>query len=470
MKLADAVNDLLARTTELLEESEYNAHMLERVYRMKEDLVTPSVRALKARPQFAASADALAALFGAVEEYVVCYRREPERREERRLRVEGLKSRVRRELLPKSDREAEVEHLVDEIRQWQVKTALDASGRLVYSTAGGAVVPPRDLIGTQVGISVIEQAVKAQRPYADKVRPRDSRGAPGGLILVEGGRQAIVVGDLHGRYDNLESILKDRDNLQEIVAGRAHLIFCGDAVHPRSSKTECPEAYEDSFCVMLLIMTLKAENPFNVHYLIGNHDNAHVGGPPASHGQVQQDQMFKKFVSEKFGASVFEHYCEFVANSPVVARVKTPNGCVLLLHACLTPRAPNAHALINIFSEGRTGEALQDLLWSRNYERGMIEKSLAGVGAKFVISGHTSPKVSRARRYGFNVMANNVVAHVHDLQIILSAQGNSFGYAVIDLTHPLPEKITDMTTPDGRPAFRVFQPKAAAPPKPGNES
>jgi hypothetical protein len=117
MKLADAGNDLLARTTELLEGSEYNAHMLERVCRMKEELVTPSVRALKARPQFAASADAPAALFG-------------------------------------------------------------------------AVVPPRDLIGTQVGISLIEQTVKSQRPYADKVRPRDSRGEPGGLILIEGGRAA----------------------------------------------------------------------------------------------------------------------------------------------------------------------------------------------------------------------------------------------------------------------------------------
>jgi hypothetical protein len=469
MKLADAINDLLERITEILEKSDYSDYMLERVYRMKEEIVTPSVRTLKARPQFAASADALTALFRAVEEYVVCYRTEPERREERRLRVEGLKSRVRRELLPKSDHEAEVEQLVDEIRKWQVKTTLDASGRLVYSTAGGAVVPPRDLIGTQVGISVIEQAVKAQRPYADKARPRDSRGEPGGLILIEEGQRAIVVGDLHGRYDNLEQILKDKNNLQDIVSGKAHLIFCGDAVHPRSTAMERPEAYEDSFCVMLLIMTLKAENPFNVHYLIGNHDNAHVGGPPAGRGQVQQDKMFKKFVSEKFGESVFEHYCEFVANSPVAAKVRTPNGYVLLVHACLTPRAPDTQALINIFSEGRTGEALQDLLWSRNYERGMIEKALAGIGAKFVISGHTSPKASRAERYGFNIIANNVVAHVHDLQIILSAQGNSFGYAVIDMTHPLPDKITDMTAPDGRPALRVLQPKRIATAKPAAE-
>ncbi len=463
MRLADAVNDLLQRITEILDQSDYSDYMLERVYRMKEEIVTPAVQTLKAHPQFAGSADVLAALFSAVEEYVVCYPSEPERREERRQRVEGLKSRVRREMLPRSDHEAEVEHLVDEIRKWQVKTTLDANGRLVYSTPGGAIVPPRGLIGTQVGIGVIEQAVKAQRPYEDKVRPRDSRGEPGGLIFIEEGQHVIVVGDLHGRYDNLEYILKDRNNLQDIVSGKAHLVFCGDAVHPRSSRMESPEAYEDSFCVMLLIMTLKAENPFNVHYLIGNHDNAHVGGLPANRGQIQQDKMFEKFVSEKFGASVFKHYCEFVANSPVAAKVRAPNGYVLLVHACLTPRAPDMQALINIFTEGRTGEALQDLLWSRNFDRGMIEQALAGVGAKFVISGHTSPKPSCAARYGFSIIATNVFAHVHDLQAILSAQGNSFGYAVIDMTHPLPDKITEMKTPDGRPAFRVLQAKAAAP-------
>ena len=43
MKLADAVNDLLQRTTEILEESEYRDYMLERVYRMKEEIVAPSV-------------------------------------------------------------------------------------------------------------------------------------------------------------------------------------------------------------------------------------------------------------------------------------------------------------------------------------------------------------------------------------------------------------------------------------------
>ena len=464
MKLAEAVNDLLGRISEILEEEEYSDFMLERLYRMKDDIVEPVRRTLGKRPQYASAAEAVSALYGAVEEYVVCLRQSPEGREARRHKVEGLKSQVRRELLPGTDREAEVEHLLDEIRQWQVKTKLDEQGRLVYSTAGGAVVPARGVIAAKVGPEVIEQAVKAQRPYSDKVRPRNIRDKPGGLILVTEGDRAIVVGDLHGRYDNLEHILKDKDNLKDILAGKAHLIFTGDAVHPRSSASQKPEAYEDSFCVMLLIMTLKAENPFNVHYLIGNHDNAHVGGQPAGRGQVRQDKMFKKFVTEKFGKSVFRRYCEFVQNSPVAARVKMPNGNVILVHACLTPRVLNLQGLINIFVQGRQNAALQELLWSRNYNREVLEACLANVGAKFVISGHTSPTRSRAARYGFEVIAEAVVAQVHELQIIMTAQGNIFGYADLDMTRPLPDKVSDMTAKDGKPAFRILRPRNLAPP------
>ena len=150
--------------------------------------------------------------------------------------MEGLRSRVRRELLPTRDREGEVERLVDDIRKWQWKTSLDANGAPRLFDRQRRDDPGRgNHRGTKVGPEVIEKAVKAQRPYSDKVRPRDARGEPGGLILIEGGQRAIIVGDLHGRYDNLEYILKDKNNLQDILAGSAHLIFTGDAVHPRST-------------------------------------------------------------------------------------------------------------------------------------------------------------------------------------------------------------------------------------------
>ena len=461
MKLAEAINDLVTRTQEILAEEEFSSFMLERVYRIKGDIIDPAVRTLRAHPKHAAAADTLQALYSALEEYVVTFQMSPRGREDRRHKVEGLISRVRRELLPAGDRTGEVEQLLDDVRKWQVKTTLDANGRLVYATPTGKVVPPRDVITQKAGPQVIDQAVKAQRPYADKMRPRDVRGEPGGLLVLNEGERAIVVGDLHGRYDNLEYILKDKTNLRDILDGTAHLIFTGDAVHPRSATINNPEAYEDSFCVMLLIMTLKAENPFNVHYLIGNHDNAHVGGLPAGRGQVRQDELFEAFILEKFGRTVFDRYCDFVTMSPVSAKLKTAGGHILLVHAGLSPRILNEGGLINILVKGRQSVALQDLLWSRNYESAVLDKCMANVGVKFIVAGHTTPTTERAQRYGFEVIAEGVAGHVHQRQIILSAQHNMFGYLDVDMKRPLPERITDLIARDGRPAFRIMKPKVA---------
>jgi hypothetical protein len=316
MDLPDRLNDLIGRINDLIAEESYSDFMLERLFRMKEGLSGPMLETLSRDPARADAAAELGALMKAVEEYVVCLRAEPAQRAQRRKRIEGLKGAVRRRLLPEGDREGEIERLLDEIRQWQVKTALDARGRLVYATPDGKQIPPRSIIAERVGDQVIARAVKALKPYSERVRPRDLHGDPGGLVVVDDTERCIVVGDLHGRYDNLVNILRDKNNLEAILAGRAHLVFTGDAVHPRSSKQNDARAYEDSFCTMLLIMTLKAENPWNVHYLIGNHDYAHVGGRPASRGEVRQDRLFERYTREQFGPSVFDHYREFVRCSP----------------------------------------------------------------------------------------------------------------------------------------------------------
>ena len=455
----------MVRIGEILEEEEYSGFMLERVYRMKENIVSPVLQILQKYPRYEGRARRLNTLHAAVEMYVVSFQKEPEHRTERRRRIEGLRSRVRRDILRHHDRESELEGLLDDIRRWQWTTTLDETGRIVYSTGSGAAVPASRVIAGRAGIEVIEQAVKAQKPYSDAVRPRDVLGNPGGLIVIQTGKRAIIVGDLHGRYDNLEHILKDKDNLRSILAGEAHLIFTGDAIHPRSSVMNSPDAYEDSFCVMLLIMTLKAENPFNVHYLIGNHDNAHVGGRSTGKGQVRQDGLFEEYTVEKFGPSVFERYKEFVRVSPVAARIHVPHGRLLVVHAGLTPRVLGLHGLVNILVKGRTGYELGALLWSRNYERATLTQCLRNVRANFVISGHTNPVESDEDRYGMKVLAEDVFAHVHGRQVILNAQRNVFGYLDVDLTRPLPERVTDLQASDGRPAFRLLRPKGQSEPE-----
>jgi len=457
MLVVDAINDLMARVGDILEAEAYSDFMLERIHRMKKDIVRPVVRTLKRKPAFAEKAARLETLVSAVEEYVLFFQRDPRNREARRRRVEGIRARIRQDFLGSRDREGEIENLLDDIRRWQWKTSLDESGRLVYSTGGNAAIPARQAIGSQAGAQVIEQAVRAQKPYAHSVRPRDVRGQPGGLISIAKGKRAIIIGDLHGRYDNLENILKDKDNLQSIMSGETHLVFTGDAIHPRSSLMNSPEAYEDSFCVMLLIMTLKAENPFNVHYLIGNHDNAHVGGQATGKGVIRQDQLFEHYIIEKFGESVFEWYREFVRISPAAAKISTGDGSVIAVHAGLTPRVLSRQGLVNIFVKGRTGYELQELLWSRNYARETLLKCLENVRARFIIAGHTNPAQSYAESYGFKIIAEDVFAHVHDLQVIMNAQQDTFGYLDLDMTGPLPERVTDLQTADGRSAFRVLR-------------
>jgi Calcineurin-like phosphoesterase len=463
MDVSAGLNDLIGRINDLVGEEQYSDFMLERVFRMKDSLVNPILAELKKDEAKKDGARELAALAAAVEEYVVCFKAEPGRRDERRKRIQGLKGAVRRRLLSEDDQEAEIELLLDEIRQWQVKTALDANGRIVYSTADGKQIPPRSIIAERVGDKVIERAVNALKPYSEKVRPHDLRGNPGGLVIIDNAQRCIVVGDLHGRYDNLVNILRDKNNLEDIMSGNAHLVFTGDAVHPRSSKQNDARAYEDSFCTMLLIMTLKAENPFNVHYLVGNHDFAHVGGRPASRGEVRQDELFEKYTMKQFGKSVFEHYREFVRLCPILLKVKAPNGYILMVHAGLSKDVRSEQGLINIFMKGPQGPELTEMLWSRRYDdREAIAKSLENVGARFMVVGHTPPTKRRAERYGLEVIGEKVFAHVHHLKVIINAQNNIFGYLDLDLTRPLPDDVTDLQAPGGRPAYRMLRPRNLA--------
>jgi len=463
-RIADAVNEMIARVRSLTAQTEFNPLMLERVYRLRDDLADPLCRVLL-RHEYRAAAAAVLSYYTAVEEYVVFFLKEPEKRDERRGKVEALERRMRRQLLSKADAEGEVERLLDDIRQWQWKTTLDESGRIAFATGSGTAVPARSQILQQVGPQVIAQAVKAQRPYADEVRPRDLDGNPGGLLVLRDAKRLIVVGDLHGRYDNLEHILRDGNNLKAIIDGDAHLVFMGDAVHPRGARIHSDEAYEESFCVMLLIMTLKAENPANVHYVLGNHDNAHVGGSPLLRGKVRPDLLFEAFFNEKVSTGVVEGYREFVKACPVAVRAHATKGALLLVHATLSGMLVDEETLINIFVKGRQNELLEDLLWCRQFDANWIRRGAGRVGASLVIAGHTIPRERNARALGFEAVAPPAFGKVGRVQLMVDSQFDVAGYLDIDLTQPLPGDVTQLRAPDGRSALRMIRPKG--PPTPG---
>lgn len=454
----EALNDLAGRIAELLAAEDVDAGRLERTFALRERLVEP-IGAHLAESGQAKEADLVKRLFLAAEEYAVCFHTQPEGRDERRKRAEALLGRVRRELLAGQDRQGEMEQLLDDIRRWQWKATLDANGRIAFATGSGASVPPRGAILHKVGPKVIEQAIAAQRPYADAVRPRDARGEPGGLVNVRDAKRVIVVGDLHGNYANLEAILRDKDNLESVVEGRAHLVFLGDAVHPSSAKKTSEKDYEDSFAVMLLAMTLKAENPFNVHYVLGNHDNAHAGGSPVSKKSVRQDSAFEGFIREKVAPSVLERYREFVLRCPAAVRAFAPGGALLFVHASLSGRILNDEGLINVFVKGRQNPALYDLLWGREFCAERVQELAGRLGCRFVVAGHTVPTRERAERYGFSPIAPPAFGQVGPVQIILNSQSAAIGYMDIDMERPLPESVSELAAPGGAAACRMLRPR-----------
>lgn len=461
-KVGDAINDLIARVGDLTSREDFDQFMVERLYRIRDEIIDP-VRRVLLKHKRRANAQIVMGYYRAVEEYVICFLNEPEKREDRRKKIAALERRVRRALLSKADKQADVEKLLDNIRQWQWKTTIDENGRIAFSTGSGAAVPAQSQILQKVGPQVIEQAVKAQRPYSDDVRPRDLRNEPGGLLVLREAKRLIVVGDLHGRYDNLEHILGDGDNLKSIIDGDAHLVFIGDAIHPRGKRVYEDAAYEESFCVMMLIMTLKAENPGNVHYILGNHDNAHVGGAALSRGKARPDQRFENFFREKLDESVVEGYRKFVRACPVAVRAHAADDqALLIVHATLSGMHIDEETLINIFASGRRNELIEDLLWCRQFDPVWIGRAAACVGAKFVIGGHTIPRERNARAMGFESLVPPAIGKVGDVQLIVDSQCDVAGYLDIDLTRPLPDNVALLKAPDGQSALRIVRPRGKA--------
>ena len=457
---------------ERLLKAEPGAELELAVQKLREDLVEPVARLRRVdNPELAEGARSLCV---ALEEYVRRPAAYPPARCEQKTAVTRGCHRLRGaaqakpkekpepepEPEPKAEEEPEVTGKSDaplsRLRDLPWRTVLDAEGRIAFDAGAGAVVPLHGDITELARPWVIEQTFSATPPDPPEMRPLDVRKRPGSLLRLESGERLIVVGDLHGRFASLETILKDKDNWSAIKAGQAHLVFTGDAIHPRHSK-DPREAYEDSFRVMFLIMTLRAENLGNVHYLVGNHENAHVGGFGAGREDTRVDEEYEQLIAEKFGRPVLDRYEEFMENAPVAAKARVGDDYVILVHAGLSSRIRSERGLVNVLVPGRKSPVLNDLLWARDIDPERVRECLVRAGARIVISGHTRPRQETAEKYGVTIIADLVFGHVGHRQLLVCSQGSTFGYLNLDMRRPLPADLTDLKAPDGRPAFRVFR-------------
>lgn len=105
----------------------------------------------------------------------------------------------------------------------------------------------------------------------EPLRPKNSKGMPGGVVSLPKKMIPIVLGDLHAQVENLLSILSHNEFLEMMGDGKAAMVILGDAVH--SEMDGQMEEMESSLLIMDLIFRLKLWFPQQVFYVRGNHDS-----------------------------------------------------------------------------------------------------------------------------------------------------------------------------------------------------
>ena len=151
-------------------------------------------------------------------------------------------------------------------------------------------------------------------------------------------RQGVLVAatDLHGNLGDFRAVVTRFRALQD-KGMDPQLVVCGDLVHgPAIPVTAWPEHlgthYEDQSPELLEeAARLQRMFPGQVHYLLGNHEHAHLGGPRLD--KFHHDEAAQ--LEGRYGARGFEPVRRWLASWPWVA-VAAAAGLVL------THAAPHA--------------------------------------------------------------------------------------------------------------------------------
>lgn len=106
------------------------------------------------------------------------------------------------------------------------------------------------------------------------------------LILPDRGT-LLVSTDLHGNLEDFERLRALFEEAHRADPDGAHWVFLGDAVHgpsdeARESKPDLYGYADQSLLMVQGILAVQQAYPGRVHFVLGNHDHGHVGGPHTS--------------------------------------------------------------------------------------------------------------------------------------------------------------------------------------------
>ena len=204
----------------------------------------------------------------------------------------------------------------------------------------------RDIFGGPLKLLPADEALALigevnQLMEQEALRPRDSRGLPGGLLRLPAEPTPIVVADLHAQVDNLLVILSHNGFLHALEKGEACMVILGDAVH--SERDGQLDQMDDSMLIMDLIFRLKLRFPENFFFIRGNHDSF---GEEISKGGVPQGMFWRRALKKARGKDYRKAMQRYYDLLPYI--VASPDFCAT--HAAPPRSKVSADMLVDIAS------------------------------------------------------------------------------------------------------------------------
>lgn len=220
--------------------------------------------------------------------------------------------------------------------------AADALEIAKASRAKPPVLPPRDELAC-----LVDETLAVLLSESAALRPRDSRGRPGGLVLLPK-LPTVLVPDIHARPAFLARLFGwVPPGIKESVAsllsrGAANLVCVGDVFHSEwgrardrwidaygeyASGWAAHRAMDEEMSLSLgaarIVLQAKRAFPRYFHYLKGNHDNI-------ADEEGRGDHSFMKFVAEgemvaswfyaRYGEALLRRYRELELALPLLAK------------------------------------------------------------------------------------------------------------------------------------------------------
>jgi len=224
-----------------------------------------------------------------------------------------------------------------------------------------------------------ETALERLRQVNDQLRSSEMRaldveGNPGAVMELPSSMAPIFLGDLHGRVDNLLSVLCENAFLQAIESGSACLVLLGDVVH--SDIEGQLEDMEGSVVLMDLVFSLMLAFPGRVTLLLGNHDSYSLDVMKSG---VPQGLVWRKAILRSRGDTYAAELETFYGLCPLIALGEDFVAC----HAGPIRKRVSMDDLVNL---RQSPELVRQLLWSR-------------VRSPGVPAGYTKGDVKRFRKW-----------------------------------------------------------------------